>query len=508
MSESRCTEKNEAYPYTSEHLWNADHHGLPAGPCVCCGEDYQAYMNRVHGPAVTIAKHHHPMSETKEPECFMGDDCEHETQAECDAAAVKEIDRLREAVRIAEGTALTVVEGGKDLALGLAKLITERDMARATVKRYVTEAAGRMIQREMEVRELDTLRASLAYAEEDRREHVNLIESLQAGRETDKAYFETLRVERDSAVEERDGATNSYNRLMIDATEANRIHNQQMNEMSSELQDYRGASEKRGCEGQSPLHANRSDVDPATLLTENQRLREALHEAQGNFTNACKEIDRMEALDPHKRISELETTVNELNSFDVPAELFDERMKNVRLTEELHIAQGRIGEMSNLTDEQRIEGLEKEVEQLKDSMLRHFQDEHLAGDGPEIDRWKRRCAERDEHINALKERLEKFAGIATAKESENQSQSREIESLKLTIRKLNRSREHKHAMMELELDEIKLREKRLVEVVLDLTPSHCIRGACWCPIYFDISGYGHSKACLKAQETIADAPRG
>lgn len=185
------------------------------------------------------------MSETKEPECecsIVQGNCYHDFVPcgpscfeieKCDYCklAISEIDRLR----------------------------AECDAANLRTLNQTTDLLD----------DLDTLRTSLASAQEDRREHVNLIESLQAGRETDKAYFETLRAERDSAVEERDGATNSYNRLMIDATEANRIHNQQMNEMASEL----------------------------------------------------------------------------------------------------HIAQGRIGEMSNLTDEQRIEGLEKEVERLRAALI-------------------------------------------------------------------------------------------------------------------------------------------
>ncbi len=33
---------------------------------------------------------------------------------------------------------------------------------------------------------------------------------------------------------------------------------------------------------------------------------------------------------------------------------------------------------------------EARLKALEDSMIRHFQEEHLAGDGPEIDRWKAR----------------------------------------------------------------------------------------------------------------------
>jgi hypothetical protein len=36
------------------------------------------------------------------------------------------------------------------------------------------------------------------------------------------------------------------------------------------------------------------------------------------------------------------------------------------------------------------ERLAARIKQLEESAVRHFQEEHLAGDGPEIDRWKRR----------------------------------------------------------------------------------------------------------------------
>lgn len=39
-----------------------------------------------------------------------------------------------------------------------------------------------------------------------------------------------------------------------------------------------------------------------------------------------------------------------------------------------------------------LEEARADVERLKESMQRHFVEEHLAGDGPEIDRWKRQCA--------------------------------------------------------------------------------------------------------------------
>ena len=45
----RCKEFHGQIPYTSEHCWRQDHHGIPAGPCINCGEDYQAYTKRAHG---------------------------------------------------------------------------------------------------------------------------------------------------------------------------------------------------------------------------------------------------------------------------------------------------------------------------------------------------------------------------------------------------------------------------------------------------------------------------
>jgi len=39
-----------------------------------------------------------------------------------------------------------------------------------------------------------------------------------------------------------------------------------------------------------------------------------------------------------------------------------------------------------------ITELRQELERVKMSILQHFQDEHLAGDGPEIDRWRRENA--------------------------------------------------------------------------------------------------------------------
>lgn len=39
---------------------------------------------------------------------------------------------------------------------------------------------------------------------------------------------------------------------------------------------------------------------------------------------------------------------------------------------------------------EQIKAKDEEIARLKDSMMRHFNEEHLAGDGPEISRWKSR----------------------------------------------------------------------------------------------------------------------
>lgn len=33
----KCKENWKKIPFTSEHLWSADIHGIPSGPCVKCG---------------------------------------------------------------------------------------------------------------------------------------------------------------------------------------------------------------------------------------------------------------------------------------------------------------------------------------------------------------------------------------------------------------------------------------------------------------------------------------
>lgn len=56
------------------------------------------------------------------------------------------------------------------------------------------------------------------------------------------------------------------------------------------------------------------------------------------------------------------------------------RAENERLKVEPTVVERRIVD--------RIQQIEQENERLKQSMVQHFSEEHLAGDGPEIDRWK------------------------------------------------------------------------------------------------------------------------
>ncbi len=42
-----CLEQHQQLPFSSDHLWHADIHGIPTGPCLHCGEDAYAYHVRV-----------------------------------------------------------------------------------------------------------------------------------------------------------------------------------------------------------------------------------------------------------------------------------------------------------------------------------------------------------------------------------------------------------------------------------------------------------------------------
>jgi hypothetical protein len=66
----RCREHHQALPFSSEHLWNADIHGLPVGECVKCGEDHSAYSVRSQAeiePLLASFVAPHPIS-TQNPE--------------------------------------------------------------------------------------------------------------------------------------------------------------------------------------------------------------------------------------------------------------------------------------------------------------------------------------------------------------------------------------------------------------------------------------------------------
>jgi DNA repair exonuclease SbcCD ATPase subunit len=54
----------------------------------------------------------------------------------------------------------------------------------------------------------------------------------------------------------------------------------------------------------------------------------------------------------------------------------------------------------------RYHELEARIAELEASMVRHFQEEHLAGDGPEVDRWKRRVAELEAKLAEAKQQTQ------------------------------------------------------------------------------------------------------
>ncbi len=80
-----------------------------------------------------------------------------------------------------------------------------------------------------------------------------------------------------------------------------------------------------------------------------------------------------------------------------------------------------------LSESDSVVILKAEVKKLQDSMIRHFQREHLEGEGPEIDRWKRKLTEQMRERE--KERTEMLA-IADRIRLELDGQAREIERLK------------------------------------------------------------------------------
>ena len=51
---------------------------------------------------------------------------------------------------------------------------------------------------------------------------------------------------------------------------------------------------------------------------------------------------------------------------------------------------------------QEVAEAQREVARLQKSMVNHFQTEHLEGDGPEIDRWKARCARLEVRLQRIK----------------------------------------------------------------------------------------------------------
>lgn len=43
-----CAERWEKLPLSSDHLWHADHKGLPCGKCIHCGVENFDYDQRAH----------------------------------------------------------------------------------------------------------------------------------------------------------------------------------------------------------------------------------------------------------------------------------------------------------------------------------------------------------------------------------------------------------------------------------------------------------------------------
>ena len=46
-STPECAEQWDTRPYTSAHVWRADHHQQLHGPCVQCGKPYATWRNRL-----------------------------------------------------------------------------------------------------------------------------------------------------------------------------------------------------------------------------------------------------------------------------------------------------------------------------------------------------------------------------------------------------------------------------------------------------------------------------
>jgi len=47
MEKQICKENWDKIPYTSEHIWPADHHNLPSGNCEKCGKSTKEWEEKL-----------------------------------------------------------------------------------------------------------------------------------------------------------------------------------------------------------------------------------------------------------------------------------------------------------------------------------------------------------------------------------------------------------------------------------------------------------------------------
>lgn len=80
-----------------------------------------------------------------------------------------------------------------------------------------------------------------------------------------------------------------------------------------------------------------------------------------------------------------------------------------------------------------LEDAKAEAERLKESMQRHFIEEHLAGDGPEIDRWKRQCAALDQRHEEDAAEVKRLNHALTDCDAEVMEQSARIARLEEAV---------------------------------------------------------------------------
>jgi len=52
-----CKESCKVFPFTSEHLWRADLHGMPYGKCQKCGKDFEKYEEKLYKRTCKLIKY-------------------------------------------------------------------------------------------------------------------------------------------------------------------------------------------------------------------------------------------------------------------------------------------------------------------------------------------------------------------------------------------------------------------------------------------------------------------